>query len=121
MAQSHELYFFDAETHQEDNLDDAMDSLVSCNKITTKSDEPENGLLQPIFNWLCVNLIKNTFQLYAQHDHTSTSSLLKNTYHSPFPALNIKYRSESVSTDNVDYNVPATDDGYACAQLFFRS
>ena len=43
---------------------------------------------------------------------------MKKTYCSPFPALNVKQRSELVATDTVYLNRPAIYDGATCAQVF---
>lgn len=43
---------------------------------------------------------------------------MKNTYYSPFPALNVKRRSEPVATDAVFADTPAIDNGSKCAQVF---
>ena len=43
---------------------------------------------------------------------------MKKIYHSPFPALNVKSRSEPVATCTVYCNTPAIYDGSTCAQLF---
>ena len=63
-------------------------------------------------------MINKTFQLSTQHTKTPESSVMKKTYSSPFPALNIKRRSESVATNTVYSKTPEIDDGSTCAQLF---
>ena len=88
MSKIHELHFFDAETYKENTLDDVIESFLSCNNVSIKRKESEHSLLQPIFNYLPINLIKNTFQLSTRNTRTPASSLLKKTYHSPFPAFN---------------------------------
>ena len=118
MHDYNELHLFDAETFKEETLDDVICSLLSCNKISTKRKEPEYSLLQPIFNWLPITLIKKTFQLSTQHDRTSASSLLKNAYRLPFPAFNVKRWSEPVATCTMHSDSPAVNDRSTCAQLF---
>ena len=39
-------------------------------------------------------------------------------YRSPFPAFNVKRRSETVATDTVCSDATAVDDGSTCAQFF---
>ena len=95
-----------------------IDSFISCNIFSTKRKEPEYSLLQPLFNWISINLIKKTFQLSTQHARTPASSLLKKTYCSPFPAFNVKKRSEPVATDTVHSETPEVDDGSTCVHLF---
>ena len=109
---------FDAEIYEEDTLEYAIDSFICCNNIATNRKEPEHSLLQLLFNWIPISLIKKTFQLSTQHTHTPASSLLRMTYRSPFPAFDAKRRSEPVATDTVYSDTPAIDDGSTCAQLF---
>ena len=56
-----ELHFFDTETFKEDTLDDVISSFLSRNNVNTKRKEPVKGSLQPLFNCLPINLIKNNF------------------------------------------------------------
>ena len=86
---------------------------ISCNNAITKSN-----LLKPLFNWIPLEMIKKTFQLSTQCARTPASSVMKKTYHSQFPALNVKRRSEPVTTDMVYYDTPDIDNGSKCAQLF---
>ena len=65
-----------------------------------------------------INTIKNNFQLSTQCDHALPSSLLVKTYRSPFPELNVKRRSESVTEDTIYSDTPDKNDGFTCAQLF---
>ena len=118
MFESYESHFFDAETYKEDALDDVIDSFLSYNNVSAKSKEPEHILIQNIFNWLHINLIKNNFQLSTQHDITPTSSMFKKTYCSPFPASNMKLWSEPVAIDTVCSGTTAIEDVSTCAQLF---
>ena len=95
-----------------------IDSFICSNNVTTKRKEPECSLLQPLFNWIPINLIKKTFQLSTQYSRTPASSLLRKTYRSLFLAFNAKQRSEPVAADTVHSDTPAVDDGSTCAQLF---
>ena len=88
------------------------------NNVTTKSNEPEYELLKPVFIWIPLDMIKKTFQLSTQHARTPASSVMKKTYRSTFPAINVKRRSEPVATDTFYCDTPAVDDGSTCAQLF---
>ena len=88
---------------------------IICNNVTTKSNEPEHELLKPLCNWTSSDMIKKTFQRSAQHARTPSYSLTKKTYHSPFPALNVKHRSVPVAKDIVYCDTPVTDNGSTCA------
>ena len=63
-------------------------------------------------------MIKNAFQLSAQHYRTPSSSMMKKTYHYPFAALNVKRRSEPVATDVIYCDTPVTCDCSTCDKLF---
>lgn len=49
-SDQHRLYFFDAETFTPIELDDAINTFVSCSNITTKSNETEYEALKPLSN-----------------------------------------------------------------------
>ena len=63
-------------------------------------------------------MIKHTFQLSTPCARTLAPSVMKKMYHSPFPALNVKRRSEPVAKDTVYCDTSAIDNGSTCAQLF---
>ena len=46
------------------------------------------------------------------------STILKQHFKSPFPALNVRRRQEDIATDTVYANVPAVDNGSLAAQIF---
>ena len=92
--------------------------VLICNNFINKRKENNYSLLQPLFNWLPIILIKKTFDLSTQHTRTPDYSLLKKTYLSPFPDFNAKLRSEPVATDTMCSDTPAVDNGSTCAQFF---
>ena len=47
-----------------------------------------------------------------------SSSTIRNTHHSPFPACNVLRRNEPVTTDTLHRNCPAVDCGHSHAQYF---
>ena len=53
-----------------------------------------------------------------QHGITPASSVMKKTYHYPFPALNVKRRSEHVVTDTVYCDAPEIENVFTCTKLF---
>ena len=110
-SNNHQLFFFDAESFKDHNIDDVIQSFISCNKVTTKSNHPEHELIQPLFNWKPLDLIKKIFQLSTQHARTPESSVMNKTCHSPFTALNVKRRSEPVATYTFYCDAPVIDDG----------
>ena len=80
--------------------------------------EPDYGLLRPLFGWLSTDIIKNTFALTTQYGRLPTGTLLKNSYKSANPALNVHRRNETVACDYVYADVPAVDNGATSAVLF---
>ena len=49
---------------------------------------------------------------------TTAATVMKKTFRSPFPVMNVKLRSEPVDTDTVYANNPAIGDGSKYAQVF---
>ena len=115
---NHQLFFFDAKSFKDYDLDEFINSFINCKNVTIKYNEPEHELLKPLFNWMPLEIIKKTFQLSTQCTRTFTSYVTKKMYHSPFPTLNIKRRSESVATYEIHCDAPAIDDGFKCTQDF---
>ena len=117
----HELYFFDADSYAEDNLDDIIIECMKHSKsgeILVEKKEPDYESLKPYFNWAPTNVIKKTFKLTTQYARTPASTILKKNFKSPFPAFNVKRRHEPVATDTIYSNTPAIDDGSTSAQIF---
>ena len=66
-----------------------------------------------------VTTIQKTFQATTQFANSGwITGHIRNTYKSPFPALNVHRRNEDVATDTIYSNVPAVDNGSTCAQLY---
>ena len=57
----------------------------------------------------------------TQCTRTSASTILKKTFKSLFPALNVKRRFEPVATNTIYSDTPAIDDGSAYTQIFVRT
>ena len=74
--------------------------------------------MQPLFNWMPLDIIKKTFQLFTQHARTPAYYLMKKTYRSPFTTLNVKRRSEPVATDTIYCDAPAIDNDSKYPQVF---
>ena len=92
------MNFFDADSYEEPDLDGIIEAFISCNNVTTKTNEPEYELMKPLFNCLPLEIIKKTFQLSTQQERTPESTLMKKIYLSPLSALNVKRRNEPVAT-----------------------
>ena len=63
-------------------------------------------------------MIKKTFQVSTQHARTPASSVTKKSFLFPFPAFNMKLRSETVATDTVHCDTPAIENCSARAKMF---
>ena len=117
-SNEHQLCFFGAESFVKHDLDDVIQSFVSCNKITTNANKSEYGSMQPLFNWMPLDVIKKTMQPSTQHDSAPASYLMKKTHLSPFHDLNIKRRSEPVATCTIYCDAPSIDNGSKCDRFF---
>ena len=53
--------------------------------------------MELLFKFLTLDVIKKKFQLSTKYAHTLESALMKKTYRSPFPSLNVKRRNEPVA------------------------
>ena len=56
-----------------------------------------------------------------QYARTSTSTILKKNFKSPFPVFNVKCQYEPVATDTAHSNTPAIDNGSTSAQIFIST
>jgi hypothetical protein len=84
--------------------------------IITK--EPNYEALRPKFGWLSADIVKKTYDNTTQYARIPASTILKRTFRSPNPALNVHRRDEPVACDVVYADVPAISDGSVAAVLF---
>ena len=84
-------------------------------KITNESDYKT---FIPHFSRQSIETIKNKFNATTQYVHKPTSTHLTRLFCSPFPALNIPRRKESIATDNIYADTPAIDCGYTRTQFY---
>jgi hypothetical protein len=80
--------------------------------------EPSYDKLRPYFGWIPVEAIKKTFQHSTQLARTTTGTLLKQTYRTQNPALNVIRRNEPVATDELFSDTQAVDCGAKSCQVF---
>ena len=114
-----EANFFDA-VESTDSLDTSIDRIISAHEHELTRHPRDYELLRPYFGWASKEVVRRTFDCTTQNARMPVSdSTLKQTYKSPFPALNVHRRNEAVATDTVYADVPAINDGSTCAQLFF--
>jgi hypothetical protein len=112
------VVFYDAHEHEIDgnNIGDIQVPIV-IPKITTKQ-EPDYASLRPLFGWLSSYIIKKTFNNTTHYAQITTGTLLKQTFKSPNPALNVARRNEAVACDIVYSDTPAINDGSVAAVIF---
>ena len=92
---------------------------LQCNLHQTASQAPNYEVLRPFFLHATADVVKQTFEATTQYARSvSSSTLMKKTYRSPFPGLNVHRRREAVATDTVYADVPAVDNGSTAAQIY---
>jgi hypothetical protein len=104
------------EQGQEQGQDQDQDHPFKPKVITTK--EPNYEALRQKFGWLSADVVKKTYDNTTQYARIPASTILKRTFRSPNPALNVHRRNEPVACDVVDVDVPAISDGSVAAVLF---
>ena len=56
----HQTCFFYAKLNKEPNLDETIETFISCNNATTKTNEPECKLMKTLFNLLPLGIINKS-------------------------------------------------------------
>jgi hypothetical protein len=95
-----------------------IDPAVNCSSPTINKKDPDFLQLRPLFGWLSPDTIKKTFMHTTQYARLPTGTVLKRTFKSPHPALNVTRRNEPVACDIVYADTPAIDDGSIAAVIF---
>jgi len=116
--------FYDAHDHEQasaaQNSDteggDMNDLPAEPRVVTTKT--PDFSTLRPLFGWLSVDIIQKTFEHTTQYARLPVGSLLKRSFKSSNPAMNVSRRNEPVACDIVYADEPAIDDGSTTAVIF---
>ena len=76
-------------------------------------------MLQPYLLYVDDETIKRTIDATRQYGRTdSNASQLRQTFKSPYPAMNVFRRNEGVATDTVHSSEPAVDYGSKLAQIY---
>ena len=89
------------------------------NPNETKPSTHDIEALQRYFLHSSPEVIRRTLKATTQYAQAGwITNDITNTFKSPFPALNVRRRHESVATDTIFSDIPAIDDGSTCAQLF---
>lgn len=89
---------------------------VSQSILTPK--RPDYALYTRHLGWLPLDVIRRTFDATTQLAHIPMSNILRKTFQSPNPALNVLRRRESVATDTVYSDTPSIDGGETLAQIY---
>jgi hypothetical protein len=79
---------------------------------------PDDEALRPFFGWLFASIIQKDFEHTTQYAHIPCGILIKRTFKSPNPALNVTRRNESVACDIVYADTTAVFDGSSSAVIF---
>ena len=85
---------------------------------TISKRTPNYAALRPLFGWLSPTIIQKTFENTTQYARIPCGTLLKRTFKSPNPALNVTRRNEPVACDIVYADTPAINDGSTSAVIF---
>ena len=106
------------DVHAHHGTSDSGQPILVSPPATVVKRQPEYTKLRPLFGWLNSDIIAKTFQHTTQYARLPTGTLLKRTFKSPNPALNVSRRNESVACDIVYSDTPAIADGSTAAVLF---
>jgi hypothetical protein len=106
---------YDAFSH--DMQTNNKSQLIAVPKVISKKI-PDYIQLRPRFGWIKPETIEKTFKLTTQYARHPTGTLLKKTFKSPNPDLNVMRRNESVACDIVYSDTPAVADGSTAAVIF---
>ena len=106
------------DVHAHHGTSDSGQPILVSPPATVVKRAPDYAKLRPLFGWLNSDIIAKTFQHTTQYARLPTGTLLKRTFKSPNPALNVSRRNESVACDIVYSDTPAIDDGSTAAVLF---
>jgi hypothetical protein len=105
------------ENQEEDVFHDAQILIESCNH-QIKPGKVDYEKPQPKLGWAPIDVIQRTFDATTQFVKIPMSNLLRKTFQSPNPAVNVPRRNEPVATDTIFLDATAIDSGCKCAQLF---
>ena len=106
-----------ADDNGNNTTDHLPDDSVIVPKIISKRT-PDYAALRPLFGWLSPQIIQKTFEHTTQYARIPCGTLLKRTFKSPNPALNVTRRNEPVACDIVYADTPAVHDGSTSAVIF---
>ena len=114
------IIFYDAYEHQLDDAEhfDPDTFSLKLDPRTIAHRTPDYSTLRPFFGWLSSDIIKHTFERTTQYARLPSGTLLKRSFKSSNPALNVTRRNESVACDIVYSDVPAIDNGSTAAVIF---
>ena len=94
-------------------------SLYDANLNESRPSTCDLGALQKYFLHSPIDVFQRTLKATTQYAQAGwITNNITNTFRSPFPALNVRRRHESVATDTIFSDVGAIDDGSTCAQIF---
>lgn len=92
-------------------------TLLSHQRILS-AQPPQPGIYLKQFAWLPLDIISKTFACTTQLAHLPMSNVLRKTFQSPNPALNVLRRREAIATDTFFSDTPSIDGGERLAQIY---
>ena len=85
---------------------------------SVKPTTPDYSKYRARFLYAPLNIVQKTFDLTTQYARLPVGDVLRRTFKSPFPLLNVKRREEAVLCDQVFSDTPAIDGGETSAILY---
>ena len=88
--------FYDAYEHQLDDAEhfDPDTFSLTLDPRTIAHKPPDYSLLRPFFGWFSTDIIKQTFAHTTQYARLPSGTLLKRSFKSSNPALNVTQRTQ---------------------------
>ena len=99
-------------------LFDVYDAKITNTEQDITPKEPKYSSCIPNFAWQSAEVVKRTFEATTQYIWLPVSTHLTRHFKSPFPALNVKRREESVATNTVYADVSAVDCAHTQAPFY---
>ena len=97
---------------------DVYDAKITNTERDITPKEPKYSSYIPNFVWQSTEVVKRTFEATTQYIWLPVSTHLTRHFKSPFPALNVKRREESVATNTVYADVSAVDCAHTQAPFY---
>jgi hypothetical protein len=111
-------YFMDTNQELEYFIIPTKDIYFESHKRSTIQREPDYPRLRWFFGYLSADTVKRTFAKTTQYARMPHSELLQRHHKAQFPALNVLHRNKPVTTNYINSDTPAIEDGCTGAQFY---